>query len=136
MNIEKRVFWTKGNILGGFAGRCLVSGWYSLLFNIHLFSIIIWLLKISEYWTTWFGTKWQFWTEIYLCSTISTYKINFQLIAKKYGGKALYYLRTKRNVIVETDSVEGLKSESASKLCNTRLLYKSAVSWPPWFWAP
>ena len=65
-----------------------------------------------------------------ICSTIITYKINFQLIAKQHGGKtvALYYLRTKRNVIVETDSVEGLKSESASKLCNTRLLYKSAVS--------
>ena len=51
-------------------------------------------------------------------------------MCKKYWGEivALYYLRTKRNVIVETDSVEELKSESDSTLCNTRLLYKSVSS--------
>ena len=56
-------------------------------------------------------------------------KIDFQM-CKKYWGEivALYYLRTKRNVIVETDSVEELKSESDSTLCNTRLLYKSVSS--------
>ena len=32
----------------GLAGRCLASQWYSLLFNIHLFSIFTY---------TWFGTK-------------------------------------------------------------------------------
>ena len=32
----------------GLAGRCLASRWYSLLFNIHLFSIFTY---------TWFGTK-------------------------------------------------------------------------------
>ena len=52
MNIEK-----KGNIeqkgisWAGLAGRCLASQWYSLLFNIHLFSIFTY---------TWFGTKYNF----------------------------------------------------------------------------
>ena len=46
-------YWTKGNIdqkrisSAGLAGRCLASRWYSLLFNIHLFSIFTY---------TWFGT--------------------------------------------------------------------------------
>ena len=57
-------------------------------------------------------------------------KIDFQMCKKYVVGEivALYYLRTKRNVIVETDSVEELKSESDSTLCNTRLLYKSVSS--------
>ena len=47
-------YWKKGNIeqkgisWAGLAGRCLASRWYSLLFNIHLFSIFTY---------TWFGTK-------------------------------------------------------------------------------
>ena len=43
VNIEK-----KGISSAILAGRCLVSQWYSLLFNIHLFSIFTY---------TWFGTK-------------------------------------------------------------------------------
>ena len=47
-------YWKKGNIeqkgisWAGLAGRCLASRWYSLLFNIHLFSIFTY---------TWFGTR-------------------------------------------------------------------------------
>ena len=38
----------KGTSWAGLAGRCLASQWYSLLINIHLFSIFTY---------TWFGTK-------------------------------------------------------------------------------
>ena len=61
-------YWKKGNIeqkgisWAGLASRCLASQWYSLLFNIHLFSIFTYTwVKLAQFWllnyTQFFGTR-------------------------------------------------------------------------------